>query len=480
MTELPFTNGFYVSRHLPISHQRCINLYTSIPSKPTLSNAQLLFTPGIKELATTGTVQQRNRGFHVKSDIPYFVNGDSLCKLVRITTSVYGKTVETFTTENLGTVEGDSTVSMANNGSQLVILVPGGKGYIYNEDATPEFQEITDADFRANGDPQFVTFVDGYFLFTTDEKKFIVSSLNDGLTYNALDFASAESDPDAIVVPVILNNLVYILGTQTTEGFQNLPSVGRMPFIRNGVIIDKGCLAPFSVAKTNSTFLMVGAGVNESPAIWQFIGGHYKKVSTEVIDQLLNSYTNAQISSITALTYAENGAYFVAFNLPDTTLCYDVITEIWHERRSIIDEVEYSWRVASIVTAYSRILVGDRKSGLIGSLSVEYPTEYGNSITRLFTTQPFTNLGNEIVINNLELTMESGMGNQDVPNPVVSMSASSDGKTFRTERVRKAGRLGEYGKRINWYRNGRFERLVVLLFRLSEPIKSAFIKLEYE
>ena len=36
-----------------------------------------------------------------------------------------------------------------------MILVPSGKGYIYNH-VTDVFAEITDVDFVANGAPQFV------------------------------------------------------------------------------------------------------------------------------------------------------------------------------------------------------------------------------------------------------------------------------------------------------------------------------------
>ncbi|MCH8319410.1 MAG: hypothetical protein IH790_00435 [Acidobacteria bacterium] len=42
--------------------------------------------------------------------------------------------VESFAVVSLGTVEGTARVSMADNGTQLCILIPGGKGYIFTED----------------------------------------------------------------------------------------------------------------------------------------------------------------------------------------------------------------------------------------------------------------------------------------------------------------------------------------------------------
>lgn len=479
-TELPITNGYYVSSVLPISHQRCSNCYPSIPRVPSLSNEQLLFTPGLSQLASSGALSQINRGSLRKSGIPYFVNGNSLYYLERTVERQEGIDVAVYSTVLLGTIEGAGRVSMASNGVQLMILVPGGKGYIYNEAAGTPFQEITDSDFIANGNPQMVVYIDGYFLVTTDSKKFIISALNDGLTWDALDFATAESDPDIIVAPIVLNNQVFIVGSETIEGFQNLPSIGRMPFIRNNIILDKGCKAPFSLVKSNASFFMIGAGEDESPAVWQFIGNGFRKKSTEAIEQLLATYTEEQIENIFAFSYADGGSYFVLFTLPDTTICFDVINERWHERNSLIDDEENPWRVNSIVTAYGLVLAGDSVDGRIGQLSLDFVKEYENSIIRLFSTQPFTNQGDEIVAKMLELTVESGVGNEEVPNPVMSMSASSDGKTFSAERTRYLGKVGEYGRRVVWYKNGRFDRFVVLLFRLSEPVKSAFIKLEYE
>lgn len=439
-----------------------------------------MFAPGISQVATTGTGV--NRGSHVKNGIAYFVNGTTLYRLNK---NISATLVVSYDTTVLGTVAGSGRVSMADNGTQLMILVPGGKGYIYNEDAGTPFVEITDADFTANGAPQIVVFIDGYFAVTTDSKKWIISALNDGTSWNALDFGTAESDPDVIVAPIVIDNQIYITGSETTEGNQNNPQAGRFPFQRNNVFLDKGCIAPFSLVKSNSSFYMVGAGVNESPSIWQFSNNQYIKISTPPIDTLLAKLTDTEISEVFAMTYGEEGHFFILFVLPDKTMCYDLATQKWHERNSTLEndqeeEEETRWRVNSIVTAYGLLLVGDSVDGRIGELSVEYVKEYSDNIVRLFTTQPFTNSGDEITSTMIELTMESGAGNFDVPDPVVSMAASANGKTFTNERVRKIGKKGEYERRIVWYKNGRQDRFVVWLFRMSEPVKSAFIKLEFE
>lgn len=473
MAELPITGGFYISDSLPISHQECTNFYVNVVQSAGLARETLFGTPGIVQLATTGRVQQVNRGAWTKGGIPYFVNGDKLYSLVR---AIDGDGIETFTTSALGTIEGSGRVSMADNGTQLMILVPGGKGYIYNEsDGTP-FQEITDLDFTANGNPQHVVFIDGYFACTTDSKKWTISSLNDGLTWSALDFGSAESDPDVIVAPVVVNNQIYITGSITTEGFRNIGGAG-FPFQRNNVFLDKGCKAPFSIIHTNQTFYMIGAGENESPAIWRFNGSNFQKVSTTAIDSVLHGLSDMEIEEAFSWYYAQKGAYFIGFNAGNRCFVYDIISQRWHERKSTAFEETGRFRVNSMVSAYGRILVADNVDGRIGSLETETYTEYSENIRRVFSTQPFANMDG-FFIPTLELTMESGTGNDAAPDPKVSMAISRDGKTFGYEKTRRIGKIGNYQQRIFWRRNGRIPRFAVLRFRLSDPIKPVVIKLE--
>lgn len=472
---IPIANGFYESESLPISAQECVNWYPNIVQSAGLSQETLFGTPGIIELASTGLITEQNRGAHVKNKIPYFVNGQTLYILNRI---VAGDGSETFTTTALGTIEGFGGVSMADNGTQLMILVPGGKGYIYDESAGVPFVEITDPDFTASGAPQYVVFIDAYFAVTTDSKKWIISALNDGNNWNALDFSSAESDPDDIVAPIVFRNKIFITGSETGEAFQNTPNGSGFPFIRSNIFMSTGCFAPLSLIAAHNTFMMIGGGVNESPAIWEFTGASFQKVSTTAIDNVLSGFSEEIISAAFSFSYADKGAYFIGFTINDFTIVYDVITQRWHERKSVIDGESVRWRVNSLVTAYGRVLVGDSQDGRIGELNSNEYKEYGNNIHRVIATQPFSNLGSSVKVPMIELTVESGVGNSDQPDPVISMDVSKDGKIFSYERTRKIGKVGEYDERAIWLRNGRFPRFAILRFKMSDPVKPVIIKAE--
>jgi len=475
---LPLPAGSYVSRSLPQSNQQLVNWYSQPAEGGGLSDFMLIGTPGITEATNTGAVQQINRGAWVKNGIAYEVNGDQLYRVNEIITAG----VSTYTTTSLGTIPGTGRVSMANNKTQLLILVPGGDGFIFNEDAGTPFEQITDVNFDANGNPQHVVFLDSFFVLTTDTNKIIISALNDGLTYDALDFAEAEADPDGIVVPIVYSNRLYILGQETIEAFQNIGGAG-FPFQRvPGFVLPTGCDAAFSAIQAGGTFCFIGGGADESPSIFAFTGNGVTPISTDAIDDLLLTFTETEISQSFAVAYSQAGARFVIFTVKDKTFGYNFKTKTWHDRTSRRtfegDVSDTRWRVNSLITAYGKVFVGDFQDGRIGILDLNVNEEYGQNIIGTFSTLPFANNSKPIFVPSIELTMEAGVGDAATPNPVVRMSRSKDGKTFSDEISRAVGKVGEFMRRTIWRRNGRAARFEVFTFEYSEKTKRIVIKLE--
>lgn len=480
--ELPIAGGAYKSESLPISNQQCVNWFPNIPqTSGALSSGTLLGCPGVVQLETTGTLSQINRGSHVKAGIPYFVNGNAIYRLDRVV-AIDG--TENFSLVNLGAIEGTGRVSMSDNGTQLMVLVPGGKGYIINEAALPVYEEITAPGFTGNGNPQHVVFINSFFIVTTDTKKFIRSAANDGLSWNSLDSGTAEADPDPIVAPIVFKNQLFLGGSETFEVFEGV-AAGGLGFQRiNGFIINKGLFAPFSLVGISDTFMFIGGGVNESPAVWAFSGSTVQKVSTTAIDAELQDFTSEEIENSFAYSYAQNGASFVGFNVGASTFEFNTVSGLWNERVSQITTtkgvpISARWRTNSMVTAYNRVLVGDSQDGRIGVVEPDVYTEYGNEIIRTVTTQPFADQGNVLTVSQLELTVESGVGDFSTVNPVVRLSVSKDGKTFNNEISRSLGEIGRFNQRCIWRKSvGRVPRLVVFKFVMSDPVKPVIIKLE--
>ena len=179
-----------------------------------------------------------------------------------------------------------------------------------------------------------------------------------------------------------------------------------------------------------------------------------------------------------AVSYAEKGAYFTGFSLPDRDIYYDSITGRWHERATFDDGQLTGWRVGFMAAAYGRIIVGDSIDGRIGELDTNLYTEYGNTIFRRIRTQPLHNLGNAIFVVALELTMESGSGDLVTVDPQIRFRWSDDARTYSNQLSRSFGKLGEYFKRSIWRRLGRSPRFRVFEFTLTDPVNPTVIKLE--
>jgi hypothetical protein len=477
-TELPIATGFYISSSIPVAAQECTNMYVSVPETAGYTKAQLFQTPGITEILNVGAARP-NRGAHVMAGVPYFVCGQRLFRLDRAVT-VDG--VESFSSTDLGEIEGADYVSMADNGEQLCIVVPGIKGYIYNR-TSGLLATITSAAYYDLGPSQQVVYADGYFIHQA-AKNVYNSALNDGLTYSGIDFAEAEADPDDISGIHVSRGQLFIGGSETTEGWQNVGALN-FPYQRiAGFILPIGIKAKNSIVDTGNTFCFVGNDIGGQPAVYQYTGNNFDKISTAAIEWLLLRYTQEEIASIIGFQYSQNGGVFAGWILPDTCIVYDAKASqlaqkaIWHERKSFINGEETRWRANCVVQAYGKFLVADFRSGRIGELSIGEYKEFGEYIRRRVSAGPFNNAEGATFWNSVQLIVESGTATVLERGPTIDMSYSDDGgKTFGKEISRSIGEIGKYTQQPTWNRLGLCRNARVYRFDYADDAKLAIIGL---
>lgn len=468
--------GFYQSDSLPFAAQRCVNWHPIVPQAAALDQRALFDVLGTSTVTTSGdTVSGFNRGSQTVNEIPYFVNGQNLYSLSAANVVA-----------DLGTIQGTSRVSMANNGQYIVIVVPGVTAYVY-DNVGLTLTEISDGDFLTS---DTVSFKDGYFVFTSsDGASFFISNLNQPLVYDALDFGSAEIRPDKIVASHVNHNELFVAGTETIELFQNIGGADfplqRVP----GGNISKGVFAKHSLIDFDNSFVFIGGGVNEQAAIWKVSGASsVQKISTSAIDNAIQEFSKDEIADAYAMSYAYGGNYYVAFTLTSTTIpsktfVFDATTsalsgeQTWHERQSGVDDDK--WRVTAIVTAFGKLLVGDSEDGRIGELSKDVHDEYGDPIFRKKTSQPFASDNLPIFAGELQLTMESGVGLNSGLDPMIQLRVSDNGaRTWSNGWLRSYGKIGNYQVLPTWRRQGRIPRHRVLEFTTSSKVKANLLRLD--
>lgn len=473
LVDLPIGGGFYQSESLPLSAQRCIGLFPVIPQTANAGSKVVLFnSPGIKSFSNAAGV---NRGSREMAGISYFVNGTQLYKVESSGTATA-----------IDTISGSGQVSMADNGEKLVIVVPGVTAYEYNS-ITDTVTEITDTDFRVS---DTVCFKDGYFIFTSsDGSVFFNSALNDPLNYRALDFGTAEIDPDKIIACHVVHNELFIIGQETIELFQNIGGSG-FPFQRiQGANIQKGARAKFSIVRIGETFGFVGGGEKEKPGVYAVLdSSKAQKISTDAIDKEIQKFSDQEIADCIGFNYFDRGQEIIGFtftsdSISSRTFCYNATTSklsgipTWFEMQSGIDDNR--WNVNSIVKAYGKLLVGTTTSA-IGELDENTYTELGSTIKRQFTSAPIANQDKVMKISKVKLWMEAGVGLTlgQGEDPIVRMDTSDDGRVFSNDKDRKIGKIGKYGQQTEWRRIGRVPSFKVLRFTITDPVKTIIRKLQ--
>lgn len=465
---LPITSGFYVSEASGLVNRRLSNMYPIIPQSESTTGSALVHTPGIVELVEIPGGP--SRGVIVFSDsTEYRVIGQSFYEIASDNTYI-----------NRGAITGSEDVSMTTNGINIAIVDPSGSSYFYTP-STTTLELSNSAAFLSFGQAETVTFKDGYYVYTTKAIFFSGSfkDANDGKDFNALDFEDAEIAPDLIVKAWNNHNQLYIMGETTIEIYQTIVTAG-FPFQRiTNAVIQKGCIAPNTVTDFDDGFLFMGGDKNELPGIWKGVGSSFFKISTSSIDQLIHKKTPEEIRGARCWVYAQNGAYFANFTIGSDSFTYDATASKlsgkpeWHARQTGVgDGINFfPWRARHGVVNYGAIRVGDDRSGKIGKLDKDVYTEYGETIERLIPTVPFIDMIKPVFAQQLEIFMRTGLGTNDVPNPVIRMNYSDDGgDTFQPERWRSLGAVGQRDIRVRWVRMGRYPRWRMFQFKITDPV----------
>lgn len=477
--ELPIDIGFYLSDSLPLSAQECINMYPVNPQTKGASTPGALFrTPGAVEV--DDFANGVNRGFHKFNTTAtlFCVAGTGLF----IKTTLGANT-------SIGTITGTGRVSMASNKETVCIIVPGVTGYFW--DAVSGLVEITDAVFLAmqldNGGVGSVTLKDDRFIYTTEEFFYTgsVAATNKGQDFDALDFEDAETSSDPIIRAITIKNELYIMGTETIELYQNIGG-DAFPFGRVlGASIEKGLKARFGVIAFDNSFVFLGGGKDESPAIWRGGSGSASKISTGAVDTVIQSYTDAELETVTSWTYTADGSFFAGWNFPNQTFVYDATASaiqsrpVWHERQS----AGSVWNVEDIVTMFGQVIVAVADSSVIGTLSRAVLDEFGTAITRTFAGAFLENDQDSFTISSVELKTKAGFGNASAPgdDPMVLLESSlTGGITYNNLGERSLGVAGSYGIRQIWRRMGRVPQTVIFRFSTSAPISVDFYTMVLE
>lgn len=350
-------------------------------------------------------------------------------------------------------------VGMSHNNTQLGI-VDGPNGYVFNL-ATNSLAPITSPGWRGS---KTICFIDGYGIFVDpDTDQFYIAALDDFSTLDALDFSSADAQPDNIVSALVSHRELILLGLYTTEIWIN--SGGALfPFERyNSAQVDIGCVGTGACIVAADSVFWIGQTRRGSGIVYQMAGHSPNRVSTRAIEQMLAKSTD--ISAATMWTYQVDGHEFIGINAPglSTTLVYDAAMQQWHERADWLD----GWsplRVTSVCYVNGGQYAGDAQ----GNLYLIDPNTYAYGTDPLVRERTWPHMVKPsmepITYRGLELACTTGYGGN------VTLEISNDGGfTFGPKLTRSLGAIGRWMQKIRWMPLGTANDRVFRV-RCSDPV----------
>ena len=501
--QTPILGSSYVARSVNAADSLMVNLFPEMVPEGGKQPAFLQRCPGLTLRTSVGTGPIRGMWQH--GGYLYVVSGSTFYQ-ISSNWSAIAK----------GTITGTNLVSMADNGTQIMIAADPS-GYIYNT-ATGVFAQITDPDFPG---ASIVDYLDGYFVFIQPNSQRIwVTALLDGTSVDPLDFVSAEGDPDNIVSMIVDHREVWLFGSNSTEVWYNA-GLSDFPLVRiQGAFNELGCVARYSTAKMNNQVYWLGKDDRGQGIVYQANGYMGQRISTHAVEWQIQQYGN--ISDAVAYTYQQDGHSFYVVTFPSVgkTWAYDAVTGAWHERAGWSNGEWTRQRGATQAFYNNQVLVGDYENGNIYAYDLNVYSDNGAPQRWLRSWRALPTGENTLrrtAQHALQLDCETGVGLEQYPayvpepltteagdilvteggdeittspvpatpgyDPQVMLRWSDDGgHTWSNEHWKSMGKLGQFGYRTIWRRLGMTTKIRDRVYEVSgtDPVKIAIMGAELQ
>lgn len=460
---LPLAVEFTRGRSPAAGMQSMVNLYPEPVKREGRTQIVLYPMPGREVFAMPAA---KCRGQIDVGETEYSVNGTRLYQIAADGTTL-----------DLGEIEGEARVELDYNGAQLVIVAEL-KSYVL--DSSLVLSEITDPDFLH---PNSVASINRTSVFTrADTDEFDWAQINDATAYDALDFASAETNADPNICVRQGHGLINFFGTRTLERFQYTGSAAQV-FSRLSLSpVEIGWLAKNTILLVDGEFMGVGRdGKSGGVGVYRTKGYGCTKVSPPGLDLMLTEYGD-NVGMCHAISFQILAHQFYALTLPGrATVTLDLATQQWVYQVSgtypMSAEPGQDWDAETFATNGNNLIIGS-SDGNLHRLDHTLYTDNGNPIVREVTC-PQLSLGGDTrgTMWRLGLDMQMGVG-LDVgqgSDPKVMMACSKDGGRFWSQpREATLGKVGKNLARAVWNNLGDFTNMIVK-FRVTDPVFTAFL-----
>lgn len=439
-----------------VTAQRHLNLYAEV----TEDKSQLSFygTPGTT-LRTSQFGDTPIRGWIAVGDLYYLVHRGVLWSVNNAGTRI-----------NLGSLNTTTgRVDMAYDGT-LILIVDGTNLYTYTIGGA--FAQVTGV-FVPDG-ANTCTWMAGNFVVDGGDNSDSFFTSPNGTAWDALDFASAESNPDGLN-RVFADNGEVVLGGITTTEFWGVSGGADFAFSSiSGATQEFGLAARWSLCKFNSGLAALMRPRGGQVQV-MFIKGYVPRpISTPELDSIINDY--ATVSDATAYAYMLGGHPMLQISFPSVmkSWLFDASTNMW-------SPLEYGLaggrhRGEQQLDYLNKTIIADYSNGNVYNLDPDTYTDNGTAIAREIVSRHIFDGNKRVPVDQLYVDMEVGVGltSGQGSNPKVMLQISkNNGATFGNELWKDLGLIGAYLQRVVWRRLG-ISRDWLFKLRITDPVKVVF------
>lgn len=456
-----FLGQAYASDSLPLAAQTRINLFFEAAPQGSAYDGMLYGAPGRVLFCTLG--DGPIRGMAYAGSKRWAVSGETLYS---IDASGTGTSVTT--------IAGTGRCMLVANDTQLVVMHESGWTVITL--ATDAVSTPANAPLTAQG-----TYQDSYIVFPNANGTYGWTAIGNATSIGALDFASAEAQPDPIVAVLSDHRELWLFGRDTVEIAQTSGNAD-LVFTRTA-IMEQGCIARYSPAKADNTVIWLGGNHHGKGRVYKADGYTPVGVSDAALDTWLDAIDD--LSDAFAFTYKQGGHTFYVLTVPGHgSWAYDLSGGGWSQlayRNPMTGDLEQI-RDNAYCFDGSRHLVGDYENGNIYELRLDAYTDNGDPIYRERAWSVIQAGGKFIRHSRGELFGEMGVGlaSGQGEDPVALLSWSRDGcRTWSNDRELHLGRIGQYKNRAYTWRVG-LGRETVYRLRMTDPVKVRWYGFEIE
>lgn len=362
-------------------------------------------------------------------------------------------------------------VDMASDGD-LILVTTGTNGYTYNL-TTNTLTLVADPDFPQTANT--CGWLDGVFVVDNGDGSDLFSISDDGLVWNALDAAAAESSPDGLMRVIPDHGEIVLPGVVTTEFWGNTGAAD-FPFAPvRGATIEYGLAARWSLAKYDNSLAGLFKNRMGQVQVIRLQGYTPVPISNPELDSIINGY--AAVADATGFARMQGGHPFYQINFPTAMASweFDGLTGLWSQVQAGLEGERDSGEF--ILDYINKPRLFDYSNGNIYLIDPSVYTDNGDPIRSVLVSRHFFNDYSRVTVNRLFIDFETGVGivSGQGSNPQVMLRISRDGgHTWGNELRASMGRIGEYGTRAEFRRLGTARDWVFEL-SITDPVKRVIV-----